>query len=114
MHSTKAYFGKYEVLMRAMVEATGALVKTTEEYSSKLNDIQEALGACVRAGAWACGRGPVFRRRAIPAAPCTCVSAAHVSSSSLSLSVCGQCVCDTAPQGTAQCSNQLILEHTNL
>ena len=44
MQATKAYFSKYEALLRTMVEATSSLVKSTEDYSQKLNDIQEALG----------------------------------------------------------------------
>jgi len=43
IQSTKAYFSKYETLLKAMCDATGGLVRSTEDYSSKLNNIQEAL-----------------------------------------------------------------------
>ncbi len=43
MQSTKAYFNKYEALLNAKVLATTNLLKTTEEYSAKLNEMQGAL-----------------------------------------------------------------------
>ena len=43
MQATKVFFAKSETLLKSMVDATHNLTKTTEDYSTKLKDIQEAL-----------------------------------------------------------------------